>query len=284
MYWSIPVAVALASGAAAHTAAFAKGMYCEGGANPNQYDQNSNTPVNPLYQLPKSQWWMQADRGCKNVPPRNGESLAIPAGGSFTVELAHNQAQTSLSYNGQFAGEWPDGKAHPENWAGPNGDCIQDDGAMHTHGQSTAAGTAFAISYTSDINQVTLDNLAVFSVAYNTPWKRVQQYQVPRDLPACPSGGCICAWLWVPDGCGTPNMYMQPYKCHVTNSSSNRRVAPAKAPVYCANDQSKCVRGAKQMIAWNQAEGNNVQVPNGASPGYNGKMGWTDGAQNDIFQ
>jgi hypothetical protein len=33
-----------------------------------------------------------------------------------------------------------------------------------------------------------------------------------------------------------------------------------------------------------EAEGNNVAVPNGASPGYNIGMGWASGAQNDIFQ
>lgn len=99
---------------------------------------------------------------------------------------------------------------------------------------------------------------------------------------------------------------MANYKCHVTGSNSNRRLAAAKAPVYCDNDKSKCVKGAKQMIAWNrtfiflfyllrfieiyvltyitEASGNNVQVPNGASPGYNTGMGWTPGAQTDIFQ
>lgn len=46
--------------------------------------------------------------------------------------------------------------------------------------------------------------------------------------------------------------YMANYKCHVTGSSSSRRLAPARAPVYCKNDQSKCVQGAKQMIAWNR--------------------------------
>lgn len=47
-------------------------------------------------------------------------------------------------------------------------------------------------------------------------------------------------------------MYMANYRCHVTGSSSNRKLAPAKAPVYCQNDQSKCVKGAKQMVAWNR--------------------------------
>lgn len=106
---------------------------------------------------------MQADRGCNNVPPKNGESLALPAGGSFTVELAHNRAQTTLSYGGQFTSDWPDGQSHPEDWSN-NGECLSD-GAMHTKSRDTAAGTAFAISYQSDITKVTMENLVVFSVA-----------------------------------------------------------------------------------------------------------------------
>lgn len=47
-------------------------------------------------------------------------------------------------------------------------------------------------------------------------------------------------------------MYMANYRCHVTNTTSNKRLAPAKAPVYCKDDQSKCVKGAKQMVAWNR--------------------------------
>jgi hypothetical protein len=45
---------------------------------------------------------------------------------------------------------------------------------------------------------------------------------------------------------------MAGYKCNVTGSTSSRKVAPAKVPVYCADDSSKCVKGAKQMIAFNR--------------------------------
>lgn len=45
---------------------------------------------------------------------------------------------------------------------------------------------------------------------------------------------------------------MQNYRCHVTGSQSTKTVAAAKAPVYCADDSSSCVQGAKQMIAWNR--------------------------------
>lgn len=43
---------------------------------------------------------------------------------------------------------------------------------------------------------------------FSTPWKRIATYEAPADLPACPSAGCTCAWLWVPNGCGQANMYV----------------------------------------------------------------------------
>jgi len=53
----------------------------------------------------------------------------------------------------------------------------------------------------------------------------------------------------VPNGCGIPNMYMQGFKCIVTNARSTTPVAPAVPPVWCEDDQSKCVKGAKQVSA-----------------------------------
>jgi len=158
---------------------------------------------------------------------------------------------------------------------------------MHTNNQSMAGGTAFAISYNSNLNAVTMENLVVFSVLPHTPWKRIATYDVPRDLPPCPADGCTCAWLWVPRGCGEPNMYMQGFKCKVTGSNSNRQLATAQPPRYCPNIND-CVRGAKQMIAVRQAEGNNVQVPPGDNPDnplvqYSTTWGFSPGAQTDIF-
>ncbi|KAL1979653.1 hypothetical protein VTN96DRAFT_5398 [Rasamsonia emersonii] len=282
----IPALLALSSVAHAHVAAWAYGMYCLGGPDPSVDDPNTNTAVNPLYNLTQTDWWFQHDRGCDAVPPADGQILELPAGGNFTVELAHNRAQTTLSYNGQYTSEWPDGKQHPEDWSGPGNppDCIQDDGAMHTNNQSMAAGTAWAISYQSDLSKVTMENLVVFSVTPNTPWHRLTTYEVPADLPPCPEGGCHCAWLWVPKGCGQPNMYMQGFKCNVTGSTSTKTLAPAQVPVYCGDDSSKCVQGAKQMLAFNQQSGNNVEMPPNDFVYYGEGWGFKPGAQNDIFQ
>jgi hypothetical protein len=88
---------------------------------------------------------------------------------------------------------------------------------------------------------------------------------------------------WVPMGCGQVNIYMQGHKCIVTGSSSTKKLAVAKPPVYCEDDRSKCVTGAKQMIFYRQLDGNNVINPP-KIPTYNARMGFSDGAQNDIFE
>ncbi|GKT43293.1 uncharacterized protein ColSpa_03474 [Colletotrichum spaethianum] len=75
---------------------------------------------------------------------------------------------------------------------------------------------------------------------------------------------------------------MQNFRCKVTNPARSKKLGVAKAPVACRDDSKKCVAGPKQMIAWNQAEGNNV-ADIGYSPGYNARMGFKPGAQTDIF-
>ncbi|OAX34821.1 hypothetical protein K503DRAFT_698010 [Rhizopogon vinicolor AM-OR11-026] len=264
----------------AHLAAFHKAMYCFNGTVPGQVNYNNDAPVSPLWMLKTSDWWFHHFNQCDEFPPAEGDFLELPAGGSFTVEVAGNRGVTSLSFNGQFTTEWGDGLNHPEDYSDSN--CITSPN-MHTQNQSMAAGTAFAISYESDLSQVTMDNLAVFTVRYNTPWKRVTSYDVPQDMPACPAGGCTCAWVWIPNGCGEPNIYMQGFKCMVTGATSTTPIATPKPPVWCEEDQSTCTQGSKQILAWNQAEGNNIVV-NGTdqsglpkSPAYNSKCGFKDG-------
>ena len=160
--------VALAAPTYAHTGAFAPGMYCRNGNVPGEINQNTNTVVNPLYQLSKQNWWFQHDRSCDAFPPPAGEFLELPANGSFTVELAHNRAFTSLSYEGRMVSDWPDGGEHPGDWNGWTGEgegCIEEDGALHVQNETSATGTAFAIAYQSDLGKISMEDLTVFSVA-----------------------------------------------------------------------------------------------------------------------
>ncbi|SJK99699.1 uncharacterized protein ARMOST_03010 [Armillaria ostoyae] len=268
-----------------HIVAFTQGMYCQNGVSGD--NQNAADAVNPLFMLKKDQWWMQHYSNCDERPPSKNDFLEIPAGGSFTVELATNQAFTTLSYDGRMVGTFADGQEHPE-YSQYHNTCITSPN-LHTQNQSMAAGTAFAISYESDLRNVTPENLVVFSVLEKTPWHRIAIYDAPKALPACPPGGCTCTWGWIPNGCGEPNMYMLPYKCKVTGATSTIPVAKGKPPVWCEDDRSKCVSGPKQMLYWHQAEGNNIEVSgydlsgSPKSPGYNTKCGFSSGAQNDIF-
>jgi hypothetical protein len=165
---ALPFILALAASTVAHTGAYGPGMYCRNGNVRGEINYNSNIVVNPVYQQTKGNYWFQHDRSCDAFPPPAGEFLELPAKGSFTVELAHNQAFTTLSYEGRMVTAWPDGKEHPDNWNGWTGEgegCIQEDGALHVQNETSATGTAFAISYHSDIKDVTMENLVVFTVA-----------------------------------------------------------------------------------------------------------------------
>ncbi|KAJ3889687.1 hypothetical protein GG344DRAFT_66902 [Lentinula edodes] len=230
------VAAVLSVTVRAHIAAYNKGMYCINGSTGN--NQNSDDPVVPMYQLPYDQWWMHASNGCDKRPPNSGDFMTLPAGSSVVLELASNQAFSSLSYGGKLTSDWPNG---------------------HNYSDSL-----------SDITKVTPENLVVISVAYNTPFKRLTSYDIPAGLPACPAGGCICSWGWIPNG-----------RCQVTNSG-NKVLGTPKPPVWCEGNSSACVSGPKQMLYWNQASGNNIAVSgkdlsgNAKSPAYNAKCGFAD--------
>lgn len=78
-------------------------------------------------------------------------------------------------------------------------------------------------------------------------------------------------------------MYMEGFKCKVTNAKSTTPVGIPKPPAWCEDDQSKCVQGPKQIMIWNQLEATNIEVEgmdlNGdpKSPAYNAKCGFHDG-------
>ena len=115
-------------------------------------------------------------------------ALFRPAGDSFIVELAVNRAFTTLSYGGSRISVFPDGQEHSGLGVTPEGKneegCITllnsasyfpfsssrltliPSFSVHTQNETMAAGTAFAISYESDITKVTAENLVVFSVLY----------------------------------------------------------------------------------------------------------------------
>lgn len=73
------------------------------------------------------------------------------------------------------------------------------------------------------------------------------------------------------------------FKCNVTGATSTRAVAPAVPATWCEDAASDCTTGARQLIYWNQADGNNIEVEGfdaeglNKSPAYNEKLGWVEG-------
>ncbi|KAG6833711.1 hypothetical protein H0H93_013111, partial [Arthromyces matolae] len=195
------------------------GMYCRNG-NQTEDEQDAELPCNPLYMLPKEQWWFHAvDNSltrwsqCDKYPPPDGEFLEIPANGNFTVQIATNRAFTTLSFDGAYTSDWTDGQPH----------------------------------------------LDAFCMLKMKAWRLAL---LPRGsaLRLIPSLISLPALLTVVSAqCGEPNMYHQGFKCNVTGATSTTPLAVAQPAVWCENDQSKCVKGARQMIYWNQLDGNNIE-------------------------
>ena len=79
------------------------------------------------------------------------------------------------------------------------------------------------------------------------------------------------------------------FKCKVTNSVSNTPLAAPKPPVWCEGAPNNCTKGAKQILAWHQQSGTNIEVTgfdlagDHKSPAYNSKCGFANGEFVKVF-
>ncbi|OCF78392.1 hypothetical protein I204_00332 [Kwoniella mangroviensis CBS 8886] len=302
-------AAACVSTANAHVALWDKGMF---GLNwpyqaddPQNHNYNNNQPVNPLRQadsLSTAQWF---GHGLLGYPPKSGDFMVLPSGGTYNGEVSCNRAQTSLGNPSDTSAKYQYAcKVSPSlscfgattNFGKqPDGGQYSGVGALHVMNtyngsvdNSLFGGTALAIAYTSDPSSLSPNDMTVISVNQNSVWEREISYQIPAGLPPCPEGGCICTWNWIHQGGkgeGYPyEIYNVAYRCQVTGqTNSANTVQRGAVPNKCDNNPSKCVKGPKTpMYLW-QADGNNL--PNlDTPPNYRDNWGFADGAQNDIFQ
>ncbi|KAI9638433.1 uncharacterized protein MKK02DRAFT_22658, partial [Dioszegia hungarica] len=244
---------------------------------------NNDYPVHPLRELDglsKDQWFAH---GYKGFPPKDGDFMVLPAGGSFTGEMTCNRAETV-----QFRD--PYNTDPPSNFA-----CRSGSGALHVMNQynntnvdpTKFGGTALAIAYTSDVSALQPNDMTVISVVQQSVWTRAISYDIPADLPACPPGGCLCTWNWIHragSGEGYPfEIYNLLYRCTVSGASASAGVVQrGQVPKDCTGNPSACLKGAKTPMYLYQADGNNLphlDVP----PMYTDSWGFYQGAQNDIF-
>ncbi|EIN04021.1 hypothetical protein PUNSTDRAFT_146766 [Punctularia strigosozonata HHB-11173 SS5] len=242
-----------------------------------------NRPVAPLTNYTFDQWWFH---GHLDYPPNDGDIFELPAGQPATTEIACNKGATTF-----FASSEGGDIRNPNK---PNDPCPgSDPSEYHTTGPSDLKGCALAIAYKNDARQVQPEDFVVFSINQTCVFNRFTDFQVPERMPACPEGGCTCAFFWIhsQDSGGEQN-YMNGFKCNVTNATSNVALATPQIPRRCGADPENnvpnptpgnCTYGAKQPFYWFQAERNNMFEGTYSPPFYLDLYNFKDGAQNDIF-
>lgn len=146
-----------------------------------------NRPVVPLKNMTFQEWWFH---GHLSHPPNDGDIFSLPAGSPATIEIACNKGATSF-----FASSEGGDIRDPSD---PNNVCPGSPPTeYHTLGLNDVQGCSLAIAYESDVNNVKPTDFTVFSVNKTCVWSRFTDFSVPKRMPACPSGGCICAFFWI---------------------------------------------------------------------------------------
>lgn len=245
----------------------------------------ANKPQNPLQQLSFNDWWFHSEAHL-NMPPNVGDYLNFPAGGSMFVEITCDKGASSSYWAN------PGGDIRSGNDVCPGNNTLE----FHAKNINDAKGTAFAIAYTpaTQAKSIKPEDFVIFTVNHTSVWERFTKFEVPAKMPACPHGGCTCAWFWIHNAdAGSEQNYMNGYACNITGATSTVPLAKPQVPRRCGADNDpelvkpaapkNCTYGAKSPMYWDQKEQNNMFEGTHAPPLYNDLYGYKDGAQNDIF-
>ncbi|KZT40257.1 hypothetical protein SISSUDRAFT_1032078 [Sistotremastrum suecicum HHB10207 ss-3] len=249
--------------------------------NPAMWGWNitgANNAADPLRDLPFDQWWFHGHLGS---PPHPEDVVELPAGGKWTAEIACNKAFTSY---------WPENNGTAGDYPCPGAPTKE----FHANNLADVQGCGLAIAYTppSHVNDIKPEDFVIFSVNHTCVWTLHTDFHVPAKMPACPEGGCTCAWFWEhASDSGTEQIYMTGFQCNVTGATSDVPVAKPNLARRCGNDPQykevadpqNCTYGAKQPFYWLQQEGNNMFENSFMPPVYNQIYGFEDGSQDDIF-
>ncbi|ORY31423.1 hypothetical protein BCR39DRAFT_92543 [Naematelia encephala] len=239
--------------------------------------------VNPLRKSDNLTTDMWFAHGLKDFPPKDGDYLDIPSGGTLVTEICDNRALANSTRD-------------PSTWDQPLQLYGADGMAMHQMNPLVPSpppdpkwlgGTALAIAYTNDSANLKPSDMVVFTANYTSLFWHWQTYQIPDKMPPCP-GFCLCTFNWIHLGCNgegyPPEIYNTLFRCNVTGNTDPSNVIPlgsGKVPVLCDTDPDECVLTAKQPIYVWQADGNNMPDPENDcdAPTYNARYGFADGRQ-----
>jgi len=275
---TITLGLTLASSVVGHATCYHEAMF---GFNYTGADK----PHNPLQQRTFDDWWFHG-KAHLSMPPNKGDFLEFPAGGSKFVEITCDKGASS-SYTSNPGGDIREG-----NHVCPGNNTLE----FHAKNINDVKGSVFAIAYTpvTQVNSIKPEDFVIFTVNHTSVWERFTKYEIPAKMPACPPGGCTCAWFWIHSAdAGAEQIYMNGYACQITGATSSVPLAKPHVPRRCGADNDpelvkpaapqNCTYGAKTPIYWNQKDGNNLFEGTHAAPYYNDLYGFSDGAQNDIF-
>ncbi|KAH8154297.1 uncharacterized protein LAJ45_02065 [Morchella importuna] len=233
--------------------------------HPSAYDFNGDgyTLVEPLSGQSFNSWWFHG-----NIGKSTGEVMELPAGGSVSLELSCNKQFTSYGNAGDGSTACPDDI--PSYHAGTP---IKN---------SEILGCGLAIAYKDSAASVNPSDFTIFSVNTDCVDNLHTSFDVPAGMPECPNGKCICAWFWQGQA-SADEMYMTGFDCTITGSTSTKSVGAGQPPKYCPN--GGCVSGPKQPMYWANDNSNvNYDGVYTHKPSYNSAWGFSNGAQNDIFE
>ncbi|GAA6019559.1 hypothetical protein JCM10207_003743 [Rhodosporidiobolus poonsookiae] len=259
----------------AHMSIWHRSMY---GVDADLGNAAAGDPVAPLGPDWDTQdsWWFRGPTA-RALKPQAGEVMQLPAGGKVEVEIACNVAWTS--YGARTTDPNSELSACPDNY-----------GAYHTGDpsgpldSSLLSGCALGIADVDNIADVTMDNLAIFSVKHDCVKQRYTDFAVPAKMPPCTGDKCICGWFWLANN-GTANFYMTAFDCSVTGAPADATpIAPPQDPVFCGDAPGNCTQGSKRPLYAYNSPSNVPWYDNDHRPGYHASWSFgTDGAQNDIF-
>ncbi|KAF8731085.1 hypothetical protein AX14_005215 [Amanita brunnescens Koide BX004] len=242
-----------------------------------------NRPVAPLMDMTFDQWWFH---GHLDYPPNPGDIMDLPAGQSATFQIACDKGYTS--YYASSSGGDVRSKTQP-NYPCPGNPTSQ----FHALNEDDVTGCALSIAYNPNAKSVKPEDLVVFSVNYQCVWTMFTDFEVPADMPACPDGGCTCAFHWIHSPkSGSAQMYMNGFKCKITNAKPDApKLAKPQLARRCGYDKyndvpghpANCTDGPINPMYWKQRAGNNMLEGPHSPPLYNALYGLKNGAQNNIF-
>ncbi|WWC60981.1 uncharacterized protein I303_103558 [Kwoniella dejecticola CBS 10117] len=249
--------IALLPLARAHMSMWAESMY--------GFSQ-SYEPVTPLSGKSFNEWWFHG-----NANDKPSAVTTLVPGQDLTLEMACQKGYTSF------------GSGNPTDDA-----CPGDSGAYHAGGQtgsqsgwsgnseSSLMGCALAIAFKPTAAQTNMEDFTVMSIQESCVRQRLTSFSIPNNLPACPEGGCTCAWFWA--GKNSANeMYMTGFRCDVSGGSGTTYPSPAPP-------RKGKISGATQPYYWANEPTNLDFTPTWETkPSYDSAWGWTPGAQTAAF-